>query len=126
METVFFGVGTEFLYEFWGLKRLCCGSDAWSSLYHNRFQASPSEFVMDKVVLGPFPPSDSVLSFQYYSNSVPYSSEDKWAQPRNFAIKHCCCGNLRELERNVLYFFFFFLLLLLPSVGLSWITSNWL
>lgn len=41
-------------------------------------------FVVDKVVLGPVPPRDSVLPCQYYSNNVPY------------------------------------------SVGLSWITSNWL
>jgi hypothetical protein len=85
-------------------------------------------FVVDKVVLGPVPPSDSVLPSQYYSNSVPYSSEDK--KPRNIAIRHCCCGNLRELERNVLYLFtyiyFLFFVFLLASVGLRWITSNWL
>lgn len=64
-------------------------------------------FVVDKVVLRPVPPSDLVLPCQYYSNSVPYSSEDKWAQP-HLAVRRCCCGNLRELERNFIYLFISF------------------
>ena len=79
-------------------------------------------FVVDKVVLGPAPPSDSVLPCQYYSNNISYSSEDKWAQPRNLAIRYCCCRNLRELERNVLYLFiflFYFIFLFFIFLGFS-------
>jgi hypothetical protein len=113
------------------LKRLCCGLDLGHHFITIDSRPVHVRFVVDKVVLGPVPPSDLVLPCQYYSNNVPYSSENKWSQPRNLTIRHCCCGNLREVERNVLYvfiylFIYFIFSFFLVSVGLSWITSNWL